>query len=270
VDRAVAVGWSRARVGVMDEEQGQSGQRMVTRLGFQRVLAAVSLDHVGLLLGLERRRWARSHKDGHQWLERCASLRTLWAAADGLDEPTDSNDRCLFGLRGRRSEAALSLRQGRRWEGMRTKARRGALRHPPPMGSVRSPAGDDPLDPDAQAQRVVRLICDVFEPQGTLHGVLRSLVAQDMRVPMRPHAGLNRGPLAGRRPTRMTLHNLLHPPISAGASRGGHRQRDPRPHQPGRRSTGRTIHGPAACDVLIPHRFPAYIRWERCAALQPR
>jgi DNA invertase Pin-like site-specific DNA recombinase len=65
VDRAVAWGWSRDRVVVIDEDQGQSGQRMVTRLGFQRVLAEVSVDHGGLILGLERRRLARSHQAGH-------------------------------------------------------------------------------------------------------------------------------------------------------------------------------------------------------------
>jgi DNA invertase Pin-like site-specific DNA recombinase len=102
------------------------------------------------------------------------------------------------------SEAALSLMQGRRLEGMRTKARRGDLLHPPPMGYVRGPDGDDQRDPDEQAHRVVRLIFAVCEPQGRLHGLLRSLVAHDRRVPIRPHAGLNRGPLAWRRPTRMT------------------------------------------------------------------
>ena len=66
VDRAVALGWSRDRVVVMDTDPGQSGQSMVTRLGFQRVWAEVSLDHVGLILGLEMRRLARSNKDWHQ------------------------------------------------------------------------------------------------------------------------------------------------------------------------------------------------------------
>lgn len=66
VDRAVAWGWARERVVVIDEDQGQSGQSMVTRLGFQRVLAEVSLDHVGLILGLEMSRLARSNKDWHQ------------------------------------------------------------------------------------------------------------------------------------------------------------------------------------------------------------
>ena len=194
----------------------------------------------------------------------------MLADADGLYDPTDSNDRLLFGLRGMMSEAELSLRKGRMLEGMRNKARRGALLNHPPMGYVRGPDGDDQLDPDEQAQRVVRRIFDVFEQQGSLHGLLRSLVAHDLRLPIRPHSGLNRGHLEWRRPTRMPLQNLLHHPMYAGAYRWGHRQRAPRKQQPGRRSTGRTINAPAACDVLIPKRFPADISWERFAAIQQR
>ena len=202
VDRAVALGWSRDRVVVIDEDQGQSGQSMVTRLGFQRMLAEVSLDHVGLIRGLEMRRLARSNKDWHQLLALCAIFRTLLADADGLYDPTDYNDRLLLGLRGMMSEAELSLMKGRMLEGMRNKARRGAVLNHPPMGYVRGPDGDDQLAPDAQAPRVVRLLCAVCEPQGSLHGVRRSLVAHAMRLPMRPHAGWHRGPRVGRRPTR--------------------------------------------------------------------
>jgi DNA invertase Pin-like site-specific DNA recombinase len=93
VDRAIAYGWARERVVVMDEDQGQSGQRLVTRVGCQRVLAEVSLDHVGLILGREMRRVARANNDWHPWLERCAICRTLLADADGLDDPTDDHDR---------------------------------------------------------------------------------------------------------------------------------------------------------------------------------
>jgi DNA invertase Pin-like site-specific DNA recombinase len=84
VDRAVALGWPRDRVVVIDEDQGQSGQSRVTRLGFQPLLAEGSLDHVGLMLGLEMSRLARSHTDWHQLLELCALFRTLLADADGL------------------------------------------------------------------------------------------------------------------------------------------------------------------------------------------
>jgi DNA invertase Pin-like site-specific DNA recombinase len=270
VERAVALGWTPERVVVIDEDQGQSGQSAVARLGFQRLLAEVSLDHVGLILGLEMSRLARSNKDWHQLLELCAIFRTLLADADGLYDPTDYNDRLLLGLRGMMNEAELYLMKNRLLEGMRHKARRGDLLNRPPMGYVRGPDGDYQLDPDEQAQRVVRLIFDVFEQQGSLHGLLRYLVAHDIRLPIRPHFGPNRGHLEWRRPSRMTLQTLLHHPIYAGAYRWGYRKMDPRKQQPGRRSTGRTLNPADSCEVLIPDRFPASITWERFASIQQR
>src|SRR2546423_2823827 len=148
VDRAVALGWARDRVVVIDEDQGQSGQSMVTRLGFQRVLAEVSLDHVGLILGLEMSRLARSNKDWHQLLELCAIFRTLLADADGLYDPTDYNDRLLLGLRGTMSEAELHILQGRMHQGKLNKARRGELLGNPPARYVRLPSGEFSLAPD--------------------------------------------------------------------------------------------------------------------------
>jgi DNA invertase Pin-like site-specific DNA recombinase len=270
VDRALAWGWSRDRVVVIDEDQGQSGQSMAARLGFQRLLAEVGLDHVGLILSLEMSRLARSNKDWHQLLELCAVFRTLLADADGLYAPMDYNDRLLLGLRGMMSEAELHRLKSRMLEGRRHKAQRGELLNRPPLGYVRRLDGEYQLDPDEQAQRVVRLIFDVFEQQGSLHGLLRSLVAHDMRLPIRPHWGPNRGQLEWRRPNRMTLQNLLHHPIYAGAYRWGYRKVDPRKQQPGRGRTGRTINPPEACDVRIQERFPAYISWERFAAIQQR
>ena len=270
MERAIAWGWSPERVIVIDEDQGQSGQSMATRLGFQRLLAEVSLDHVGLILGLELSRLARSNKDWHQLLELCAIFGTLLADADGLYDPTDYNDRLLLGLRGMMNEAELSILKGRMHEGRRNKAQRGDLLHHPPMGYVRGADGDYQLDPDEQAQRVVRLIFDVFEQQGSLHGLLRYLVAHDIRLPIRPHSGATRGQLEWRRPNRMTLQNLLHHPIYAGAYRWGYRKRDPRKQQPGRPYTGRTVKPPESCEVLIKGRFPAYINWDRFESIQQR
>jgi DNA invertase Pin-like site-specific DNA recombinase len=54
---------------------------------------------VGLVLGLEASRLARSHKDWHQLLEVCAIFQTLLADQDGVYDPTDYNDRLLLGLK---------------------------------------------------------------------------------------------------------------------------------------------------------------------------
>jgi DNA invertase Pin-like site-specific DNA recombinase len=257
VDRAVTWGWVRARLIVIDEDQGPSGQSLVTRWGFQRLLAEVSVDHVGLILGLEMSRVARSNKDWHQLLELCAIFRTLWAEADGLYDPTDDNDRFLLGLRGRMNEAELYIMQGRLLEGRRHKAQRGDLWNEPPLGYVRGPDGDDQLAPAAQAQHVVRLIFAIFEQQGRLHGVWRYLTAHDIRLPIRPHTGPTRGPLEWHRPSRTTWQNLWHHPIYAGAYRWGHRLIDPRQQQPGRPQTGRPRSPAESCEVLINERFPA-------------
>jgi DNA invertase Pin-like site-specific DNA recombinase len=270
VERAIAWGWSPERVLVIDEDQGQSGQSIATRLGFQRLLAEVSLDHVGLILGLELSRLARSHKDWHQLLELCAIFGTLLADADGLYDPTDDNDRLLLGLRGMMNEAELSMLKGRMHEGRRNKAKRGALLHHPPLGYVRGTDGADHLDPDEQAQRVVRLIFDAFEQQGSLHGLLRSLVAHEIRLPIRPHKGGNRGQREWPCPNRMTLQNVLHHPIYAGAYRWGSRQIDPRKQQPGHPNTGKTVHLPESCEVFITDRFPADSSWQRFEAIQQR
>src|ERR1700677_2310386 len=62
-DRAVELGWPRHRVWVIDEDQGQTGRMADHRSGFQRLLTEVTLEHVGLVLGLEMSRLSRSSKD---------------------------------------------------------------------------------------------------------------------------------------------------------------------------------------------------------------
>ena len=81
-DRAIALGWPSVAVEIIDEDQGRSGSSAEGRSGFQRLLAEVSADRVGLIIGLEMSRLARSCKDWHALLEVCAIYRTLLAAGD--------------------------------------------------------------------------------------------------------------------------------------------------------------------------------------------
>ena len=261
-DRAVALGWPSAAVEVIDEDQGRSGASAEGRNGFQRLLAEVSSDRVGLILGLEMSRLARSCKDWHALLELCAIYRTLLGDADGLYDPSQYNDRLLLGLKGTMSEAELHILKSRLQQGMWNKAERGEVLNHAPIGYVRTIAGDFVIDPDEQVQAVVRLIFAQFARRGSMSGLLRWLVRHDVKVPVRPHCGANRGELEWRRPNRVMLLNLLHHPIYAGAYRWGHREVDPRKKVPGRPTTGRTFRAHDECRVLIRDRFPAYIRWE--------
>ena len=70
-------GWPTERIVVIDQDLGQSGACAVDREGFQRLVAEVGLGQVGLVMGLEVSRLARSSLDWHQLLELCSLTGTL-------------------------------------------------------------------------------------------------------------------------------------------------------------------------------------------------
>jgi len=263
VDRALSLGWSRPQVRVIDDDLGKSGASAEGRPGFQRLVAAVSLEQVGIVLGLEMSRLARSCRDWHQLLEVCALFGTLIGDLDGVYDPRNYNDRLLLGLKGTMSEAELHVLKQRMLAGKRAKAERGELGMTLPMGYVRKLSGEITKDPDEQAQAVIQLVLDQFERLGTLNGVLQYLVRHQIQLPHRVASGSNQGELEWRRPNRATLSNLLHHPIYTGAYVYGRRPSDPRRQQPGRPGTGRTVAKPEACQVLLHDRLPAYISWEQ-------
>lgn len=214
---AECLGWPRERILVIDDDVGISGASSEGRTGFQRLLSEVALDHVGLILGVEMSRLARSCKDWYQLLELCALFGTLIGDLDGLYDPSSYNDRLLLGLKGTMSEAELHILQQRMHQGAMQKARRGELVNLVPVGYVRRPSGEVTLDPDEQVQAIVRTIFEQFERQGSVGAVLRYLIANRMQLPVRMHSGPDKGSLQWRRPSKSALRNLLRHPMYAGA-----------------------------------------------------
>jgi DNA invertase Pin-like site-specific DNA recombinase len=109
VERAKDLGWAANQVFVIDDDLGISGSGSEARPGFQRLLAEVGGDRVGLVLGLEMSRLARSCKDRYHLLEICGLFGTLPSDRDGLYDPGLYNDRLLLGLKGTMSEAELGV-----------------------------------------------------------------------------------------------------------------------------------------------------------------
>src|SRR6202161_3325925 len=176
VDRAFHFGWARETIVTIEDDLGRSRRHVEVRLVFQRLVAEVCLGHVGLVLGIEMSRLARSCRNWHQFLEICALFDTLIADVEGVYDPANYNDRLLLGLKGTMSEAELHILQARMLAGRNAKARRGDLDKPVPMGYLRRPSGEVALDPDEQAQSVIRMVFALFERVRTVSGVLRYLV----------------------------------------------------------------------------------------------
>ena len=268
--RAQAFGWPESRVLIIDDDLGQSGRSAENRVGFQRLLAEISLNQVGLVLGIEMSRLARSCKDWYQLLELCAIFDSLLADQDGMYDPANYNDRLLLGLKGTMSEAELHIIRNRMQEGARNKARRGELLTRLPMGFVFGSEGEVLLDPDEQTRSLVRLVFDKFDEIGTGRGTAQYLRRHKIRFPFVVYTGPNKGTVEWRLPCLTTIYSILGHPLYSGAYSYGRRQVDPRSKIRGKPHSGRISHNIDEWEVLLPDRWPGYITWDKYLENQSR
>ena len=259
---AEVLGWPAERVLVIDEDQGQSGKTAENRSGFQRLLAEVTMEHAGIVLGLEMSRLARSSKDWHHLFELCGLVGALLADQEGVYDANDPNDRLVLGLKGIMSEMELQTMRNRLDRGRLNKAQRGEMFHGVPMGYVILPTGEVDFDPDEQAREVMQLIFDKFEELGSIYGLFHWLIRNDIRMPIRARTGAKKEQLDWRRPSIPTLAQVLRHPIYAGAYAYGRRPADPKRRlSPGNRY--RPWVPMEQWKVLIKDRLPAYIGWDQ-------
>jgi DNA invertase Pin-like site-specific DNA recombinase len=267
---AERLGWPAERVVVIDEDQGQSGKTADNRSGFQRLMTEVSLDHVGMVLGLELSRLSRSSKDWHQLVDVCGIFNTLLGDQDAIYDSLDSNDRLLLGMRGAMSEYELVTMRNRMLRGSRNKAERGELFLAVPVGYFKTPAGEVIQEPDEQARGMVRLVFEKFEELGSAYAVFRYLAVKDLQLGFRRQRGGRVGELEWRPASFTRILAILRHPIYAGAyAYGLHRpgKKDP---ATGRGEGGKWFLAPDEIAVLLRGRLPAYISWDRFLANQQR
>jgi DNA invertase Pin-like site-specific DNA recombinase len=265
-DRAVALGWPREQIVVVDEDQGHSGATTAGRVGFQTLVAEVSLGRVGLVMGLEVSRLARNNSDWHRLLEICALTQTLILDEDGIYDPATFNDRLLLGLKGAMSEAELHVLKARLRGGILNKAQRGALKLPLPIGLAYRDDGEVILDPDEQIQAALRLLFATFRRTGSATAVTRHFREQQLRFPRRVRTGPHRGAVVWMALHYDTVLDVLHNPRYAGAFAFG-RSRT----QPTVDGGHRVIRLPREQWVaLVPGAHVGYLSWEEFEEHQHR
>ena len=269
-EQAVAFGWPRDRIVTIDEDLGKSGRTTEGRNGFQHLISEVTLNHVGIVLGLEMSRLARSSKDWHAFFEMCAIFGTLIVDEDGVYDGNDPNDRLLLGLKGIMSEMELHMMRNRLKHGQLNKARRGELFFSVPFGYVKLPNGSVDLDPDAQAQSVVRLIFEKHNELSSVHALFFWMIEHGVSLPIRVRTGAKKGQLEWRRPSVATLTQTLHHPIYAGAYSFGRRPLEFKKSFATRKGRKAKWLPPEQWEVLIRDHLPAYITWDQYLKNQER
>jgi len=260
--KAISLGWDASQITVIDIDQGQSGASAADREGFQQLVAEVSLGRAGIVLGLECSRLARNNADWHQLLEICAMTGTLICDEDGLYDPRNFNDRLLLGMKGQMSEAELHFIRARLRGGQLSKARRGELVMPLPIGLVYDAAGHVIPDPDTAIQGALRHLLTTFEATGSATAVVKAFRAAGLSFPWRHQKGPRKGEVDWQPLRHHTVLRVLHNPRYAGVFTYG---RTTQRILPGGKTSSR--HLPREeWTSFIPGAHPGYITLEQYEA----
>ena len=139
--------------------------------------------------------------------------------------PRDFNDRLLLGLKGTMSEAELHFIRARLQGGILSKARRGELPMPLPVGLVYDPAGKVVLDPDTRrAARAAPPVQTLRAHRLGARGRARRSTSDGLLFPARVRSGERKGELAWTPLTHWRVLRTLHNPRYAGAFVYGQRR----------------------------------------------
>lgn len=267
-ERAVALGWHKQQISVVDEDLGLSGASAAHRGGFARMTAEVALGHVGIILGLEVSRLARNNSDWYRLLDLCCMTDTLIGDADGVYNPALFNDRLLLGLKGTMSEAELHILRARLDGGIRNKAARGELRRGLPTGLVWGEAdGEVRLHPDEAVVNALRTVFERFHEFGSARRVWLWFRAENLPFPLQMH---HSDQIRWVAPTYHAVHSVLSNPVYAGAYCYGKSRQERYVDEQGVLKTRLRRLPQSQWAVLIKDHHEGYIDWATYEANQAR
>jgi DNA invertase Pin-like site-specific DNA recombinase len=260
-ERLRQLGWRD--IDIVDDDLGRSAAGMVTRAGFERMVAEVCLGQVGAVAAREVSRFARNSREWQRLVEVCRVVDTLLVDQEMIYTPRQSNDRLLLGLKGSLNEYELDLLRQRSVEARREKARRGELIVAAPAGYIKTEDQRLEKDPDRRIQEAVQLVLAKFLELGTARQVLLWLLEHGLQLPV-----VNaRGEVHWTRPAYSTVHQILSNPVYAGAYAYGKTEQTVR-YENGepRRSSRRKAK--EKWWALIPDAHEGYLSWEQHQQIQ--
>jgi len=222
--KVLSLGWPASSVVTIDSDLGQSGTSTELRQGFKKLVSEVGMGHAGMVISLEVSRLCRNSSDWVRLLEICALTDTLIMDEDGIYDVNDFNDRLLLGLKGTMSEAEMHFLYSRMRGGTISKAKRGELKRPLPVGYIYN--GDDKIvmDPDLGVRNAVNVFFLTFKRTGSACATVREFNQKKLKMPTRFLKGYRKGELAWKPLTHSWTLRMLHNPIYAGIYCFGRKQ----------------------------------------------
>lgn len=261
-DRAIALGWPKSQVVVIDSDLGMTGSTTQGRVGFQDLVSRVSLNQAGAIFAFDVTRLARNCSDWYQLLDLCGLRQCLIGDGDSVYDPSQIDGRLLLGLKGQISELELHTIRARLNAGLINKAQRGELIIDLPIGYVKADESTVEKHPNAEVQSRIEMVFGKFLELKSLGKVVRYLNENELLMPR----GVRGGGVNWKEPTKSAISSMLRNPIYAGAYAYGKTRFVPQISASHKRYKQRIDQD--QWKVLIQDRHPAYVNWEQFMSIQ--
>jgi hypothetical protein len=161
------------------------------------------------------------------------------------------------------SEAELMTIRCRLHDGRWSKARRGELAKPLPVGYVRTETGAVVKHPDRQVQARLQYAFALFAELRVARKVVARLRREKLQIPAQAWGGRGHGAVRWKAPSFGAIMRLLHNPAYAGTYAYGQKEYDSFDRSP---TTGKakTVTRPLVdWPVCVRDAYPAYITWDQ-------
>ncbi len=259
-DRARALGFER--VETVDSDLGRSASLgAAARGGFDRLVASVALGEVGIVLGRELSRLARTDKDFCHLLEVCQVFGTLIADETQVYDLGMMDDLLVLGIKGTLSVVELKILKARLLDGQREKARRGELFRLLPAGYVLDADGKVAKDPDARVQEAMALVFRKYRELWSVRQTFKWFHDQEVELPVNKFVA-GRQKLIWQLPTQSFMSNVLRNAFYAGAYLYGQRPTVTVLEAGRLRKRQGWMLPPEECSVFLRDHHEGYIDWE--------
>ena len=267
-EQAVELGWSAARVDVIDEDLGVSGSGLQERPGFRRMLREVGQGRVGAVFGLDATRLSRNSGDWCNLLRWLELTDTLLVEDGQVHDLTEGGDEGFFleikgSMSARDRYATVKRMQMAKLE----KARRGELYGSVPIGYVLRGVRLE-KDPDEQVRHAVGQVFAKFREVGSARGAALALRRQGVLLPAR-HGGRDAAPRWAAA-TYFRVYGLLTNPAMGGAYAWGRTRTVVRVGKDGQPRKRTAVQPRERWQVLLENHHEGYVEWAEWLEVQER
>jgi DNA invertase Pin-like site-specific DNA recombinase len=249
-------------VEIVNSDLGRSASLgAVAREGFDRLVASVALGEVGIVLGRELTRLARTDRDFCHLIEVCQVFGTLIGDETQIYDLALMDDLLVLGIKGTLSVVELKILKARVLDGQREKARRGELFRLLLAGYVLDADGKVVKDPDVRVQEGVALIFEKYRELWSVRQTFKWFHDQEVELPVNTFVA-GRQKLLWQLPTQSFLSNVLRNAFYAGAYVWGQRPTEMVLLEGRLRKRQGYMRPPEECNVFLRDHHEGYIDWE--------